>query len=152
MSNNKLITIKNVDDFGFNTSSVSFLSDEKADKKYLLELGDILLTMTGNIGRTGIVDEKDCYLNQRVLKLNCISKAYLYSYLVAYKSNIITLGKGTAQLNLSLEDLQNLSVHNSLDEIAKFYKYDSLFDCLLNIKMQIKKLKQEKSLLLSKYF
>ena len=51
-SNNKLITIKNVDDKGFNTESVSFLDDEYADNRFLLEIGDIVLTMTGNIGRT----------------------------------------------------------------------------------------------------
>ena len=108
--------------------------------------------MTGNIGRVGIVDENNCYLNQRVLKVNSVSKMYLYSYLCVYKSHIIALGKGTAQLNLSLEDLQNLPVKNSLEEIKLFNKYDSLFDLMLNINIQIKKLKREKLLLLSKYF
>ena len=54
-SDKKLITIKNVDDNGFNTNNVSFLSKEKANDKYLLSIGDIVLTMTGNIGRSGIV-------------------------------------------------------------------------------------------------
>ena len=36
ISVNKLITIKNVDDNGFNTSNVSFLANEQADKKYEL--------------------------------------------------------------------------------------------------------------------
>lgn len=49
-SNKKLITIKNIDDSGFNTNNVSQLSEEKADNKYLLSIGDIVLTMTGNIG------------------------------------------------------------------------------------------------------
>ena len=149
---NKLITIKNVDDSGFNTSSVSYLDDNYIDSKYKLSVGDILLTMTGNIGRSGIVDENNCYLNQRFLKIVSKSKLYLYDYLIKNKSKIITLGKGTAQLNLSLEDLNELIVNNSIEEINKFSKYDYLFDYILNLKLQIKKLKEIKSKLLEKYF
>ena len=151
-SNYKLITIKNVDDNGFNTSSISYLNESFIDKRYQLKIGDILLTMTGNIGRVGIVDEENCYLNQRVLKVICKSKLYLYAYLIKYKGIIITLGKGTAQLNLSLEDLNKLIINNSLEEINKFSKYDYIFDYLVNIKLQIKKLKEIKSKLLEKYF
>ena len=108
--------------------------------------------MTGNIGRSGIVDENNCYLNQRFLKIVSKSKLYLYDYLIKNKSKIITLGKGTAQLNLSLEDLNELIVNNSIEEINKFSKYDYLFDYILNLKLQIKKLKEIKSKLLEKYF
>ena len=151
-SKNKLITIKNVDDNGFNIDSVSYLDDEHADKKYLLKIGDIVLTMTGNIGRSGIVDENNCYLNQRVLKLGCSSKAYLFAYLIKYKKDIIQLGKGTAQLNLSLEDLKQLLVKNTETEIGSFKQYDSIFDSLINTKLVIKKAKELKQILLSKYF
>ena len=151
-SKNKLITIKNVDDNGFNTESVSYISDYKADKKFLLKQGDIVLTMTGNIGRIGIVDENNCYLNQRVLRLECQSKSYLFAYLLKYKNEIIQLGKGTAQLNLSLEDLKQLVVHNSDTEIKQFSKYDCLFDSLLQCKLIIKKAKDLKATLLNKYF
>ncbi|MDI3349671.1 restriction endonuclease subunit S [Mycoplasmopsis arginini] len=151
-SNKKLITIKNIDDSGFNTNNVSQLSEEKADNKYLLSIGDIVLTMTGNIGRSGIVDENNCYLNQRVLKITSDSSSYLFAYLHKYKKEIIQLGKGTAQLNLSLDDLKELKVFNSYNEITSFKKYDCLYSSLLNCKLVIKKAKQIKQLLLSKYF
>lgn len=151
-SNNKLITIKNIDDSGFNTSSVSFIDDKYAEKYYLLEIGDILLTMTGNIGRCGIVDEENCYLNQRVLKLTCESKLYLYCFLLKYKNEIVNLGKGTAQLNLSLEDLKDIKIHNSCDDILLFKKNDFLFDELIKLKLKIRKLHALKANLLSKYF
>lgn len=151
-SANKLITIKNVDDNGFNTESVSYISDDNADKKFLLLQGDIVLTMTGNIGRVGIVDENNCYLNQRVLRLDCQSKSYLFAYLIKYKNEIIQLGKGTAQLNLSLEDLKRLQVHNSDSEIKQFSKYDCIFDSLFECKLIIKKAKDLKAILLNKYF
>lgn len=148
----KLITIKNIDDNGFNTNKTSCLDIDKIESKYLLKLGDILLTMTGNIGRVGIVDEQDCYLNQRVLKLTSQSKLYLFSYLIKYKTDIINLGKGTAQQNLSLQDLYELDVHNTKEEIKLYAQYDFIFDLILKYKLQIRKLKQEKDLLLKKYF
>ena len=151
-SKNKLITIKNVDDNGFNSESVSYLKDEHADKKFQLNIGDIVLTMTGNIGRSGIVDENNCYLNQRVLKLDCWSKGYLFAYLLKYKKDIIQLGKGTAQLNLSLEDLKQLLVKNTKAEIKEFKRYDSIFNSLINVKLVIKNAKELKQILLSKYF
>ena len=151
-SANKLITIKNVDDKGFNTDSVSYLDDAYADSKYLLKAGDIVLTMTGNIGRSGIVDEDNCYLNQRVLKIDCCSKSYLFAYLVKYKRDIIQLGKGTAQLNLSLEDLKELTVNNSIQEIRLFKRLDLIFDSLINIKLLVRKAKEIKQILLSKFF
>lgn len=151
-SENKLITIKNVDDNGFNTQSVSYLDDVHADRKFLLNIGDIVLTMTGNIGRSGIVDEKNCFLNQRVLKLDCLSKSYLFAYLLKYKREIIQLGKGTAQLNLSLEDLKQLLVRNTMAEIKMFKRYDPIFDSLISTRLIIKKAKKLKQILLSKYF
>lgn len=151
-SDYKLITIKNVDDNGFNTDSVSFLSNEYKDDKYLLDIGDVLLTMTGNIGRVGIVDESNCYLNQRVLKLDCESKLYLLSFFSKYKNDVISLGRGTAQKNLSLEDLYTLPVYNSLEQIKDYKKYDYIFDMLVNNRSQRKKYIEIKQLLLSKYF
>jgi type I restriction enzyme S subunit len=108
--------------------------------------------MTGNIGRVGIVDDKNCYLNQRVLKITANSKLYLFSYLTKYKKEIIQLGKGTAQQNLSLQDLYELKVNNSKEEITRYSEFDYIFDLMLNYKFQIRKLKTEKDLLLKKYF
>ena len=73
-------------------------------------------------------------------------------YLKKYKNKIIQLGKGTAQQNLSLQDLNLLDVLNSFEEIKEFKNYDFYFEYLLNIKLKIKKLKEEKELLLKKYF
>lgn len=151
-SKNKLITIKNIDDNGFNSDKTSFLQDAFAEEKYRLYCGDILLTMTGNIGRIGLVDDDNCYLNQRVLRVNASSSLYLFCYLQKYKNAIIQLGKGTAQQNLSLQDLNNLAVHNSAKEIMCFQRFDCLFDLLLSYKRQIRVLKNIKALLLSKYF
>lgn len=151
-SSYKLITIKNITDNGFDSSSTSYLLKEKALETFRLNKGDILLTMTGNIGRVGLVDVDNCYLNQRVLKISASSKLYLLCYLRKYKQKIIQLGKGTAQQNLSLEELNKLNVFNTRDEIADFSKYEFIFDLLLIYKIQINKLKSIKKTLLNKYF
>ena len=151
-SKSKLITIKNVDDNGFNTHNVDFLTDRAIDEKFLLKIGDIVITMTGNVGRVGIVDEYNCYLNQRLLRVKASSSLYTYLYFKKYRKDIELLARGTAQKNLSLIDLQNTNVYNSATDIYKFSKYDYLFNLLLQNKLKIKKLKSLKQILLSKYF
>ena len=118
----------------------------------MLSIGDILLTMTGNIGRCGIVDEDNCYLNQRVLKVDCKSKLYIFYFLLKYKNDIVSLRRRTAQKNLSINNLYLLDVNNSISEISIFGNYDYLFYKLVNLKLQIKKLMELKKTLLIKYF
>ena len=151
-SDNRLITIKNVDDYGFNTTNVDYLSDDVVDNKFLLTIGDLIMTMTGNVGRIGIVDEDNCYLNQRLLKLECDSKLYLYMYIKHNINNIISLGRGTAQKNLSLNEFKEMDVNNSVQEIKEFKKHDVLFNLIVKYKLKNKSLKKIKNLLLHKYF
>ena len=73
----KVITIKNVSDDGFDSSNSSKIEMINDYAPFKLNIGDIVLTMTGNVGRVGIVDDCNCLLNQRVLKITCCSKSYL---------------------------------------------------------------------------
>ena len=151
-SSNKLITIKNIDDYGFNTNNCSYVSSDKIDDKYRLAIGDLIMTMTGNVGRVGIVNESNCILNQRCVSIESPSKLYSYCYFLKKKQNVILLAKGTAQLNLSLDDLNNLYVSNTIKEIMEFSKFDILYDLIVSYSMKIKKLKEIKEKLLFKYF
>ena len=151
-SSNKLITIKNIDDYGFNTNNCSYVSSEKIDDKYRLAIGDLIMTMTGNVGRVGIVNEHNCALNQRCVSIESPSKLYSYCYFVENKQNVIFLAKGTAQLNLSLDDLNNLYVSNTIKEITEFSKFDILYNLIVSYSMKIKKIKEIKEKLLLKYF
>ncbi len=149
----KLITIKNIDASGFNTESLTYIPSMMKYEKYRLEIGDILLTMTGAyLGRSGIVDEENCYLNQRVLKIECNSKAFLYCFLKIHQNDIFALGKGSAQQNLSLTDLNYFRVDYSLDDIIRFQKNDSYIQFILNYKIKIKWLKNLKQKYLKKFF
>lgn len=152
-STEKLITIKNIDQNGFSSENPTYFKMSEKYKKYQLSKGDILLTMTGAyLGRSGIVDDDNCFLNQRVLKVHCTSKSLCYIFLKLNEDNIFNLGKGSAQPNLSLEDFYNIDLPFSYNDVMAFEKYDYLFDVILRYKIQKKKLKKIKQFLLLKYF
>lgn len=70
-----------------------------------------------------------------------------------HKNEIVALGKGTAQKNISLQELKDLSIHNSENEIARFGKAnDDFYAELVLLKIKIRKLSDIKKALLSKYF
>ena len=137
----KLITIKNIDQSGFNVSNPTYFKMSNKYEKYRLEISDILLTMTGAyLGRCGIVDEDNCFQNQRILKVCCESKAFCYTCLKMYQNEIFQLGKGSAQPNLSLDDFYNYEINFKSSIIKEFKKFDALFDCILHYKIENKKL------------
>ena len=139
LSQYKLITIKNIDNTGFNTSNATYIPKMNKYEKYKLSIGDILLTMTGAyLGRLGIVDEDNCYLNQRVLKISGMSKSFLYCFLKYNQNEIFSLGKGSAQPNLSITDLNIFPVNYSHNTIKSFCFNDKYIDYIINLKQEIK--------------
>lgn len=101
----KIVTIKNVKDGAFdgsNTSRIVSIPD-KMPRHCILTDGDILLSLTGNVGRTCIVDGNNYLLNQRVAKLQSDIPAFTYCL---FRSNDMfdamnNLANGAAQQNLS---------------------------------------------------
>ena len=101
----KIVTIKNVKDGAFdgeNVSKIAFIP-EKMPKHCILEDGDILLSLTGNVGRVCIVVGKNYLLNQRVAKLKSIFKAYTYCLFRSRDMfiEVNNLANGAAQQNVS---------------------------------------------------
>ncbi len=110
MSNGKykLVTIKNVQDRYFNPETKDYLADIPQGMQDFCNIrtGDILLSLTGNVGRICLVVGDDYLLNQRVAKLKPINvKDYAFSYLTFLQESIFFLlqniASGTAQQNLS---------------------------------------------------
>lgn len=104
----KVITIKNVQDGLIDSSSAQFVTDYPKDMRdyHKLSIGDVLLSLTGNVGRVGIVFEKNLLLNQRVAKVkpedeNLLPFLYFLFRKKDFKQKLEALAKGTAQLNLS---------------------------------------------------
>ncbi len=104
----KLVTIKNVQDRYFDSTTTDTLKEipEKMPAHCKLESGDILLSLTGNVGRICLVNGEGYLLNQRVAKLKAKDSIdYAFTYLLFLQDAIFSLlqstASGTAQQNLS---------------------------------------------------
>ena len=80
-----------------------------------LNQGDILLSLTGNVGRCCLVDSKNLVLNQRVSKLRPRKKRdWAFVYVMFRQSSmrkmLEEMAKGTAQANLSPIEMSNIEM------------------------------------------
>lgn len=107
----KLITIKNVQDSGINLEVDNYIEDlpDNLPEFCKLSYGDILMSLTGNVGRVGIMYSDNCLLNQRVAlirpKYSSIT-SYLYILFRSeqMRSLMENIATGTSQKNLSPVD------------------------------------------------
>lgn len=110
-----IITIKNVQDGMFDNAKTNFIVEIPARMPDYCNLdeGDILLSLTGNVGRVCFLYGQNHLLNQRVAKLcpkDGTNSAYVYTHFRtdAVKNDLMSLGKGTAQQNLSPIETQEM--------------------------------------------
>ncbi len=134
----KVITIKNVQDGKVDSLGTSFINDlpTKLSSECCLNIGDVLLSLTGNVGRVGIVTENNLLLNQRVAKIQPIKEdilpfIYFYLRLPSFKNEMENISKGTAQQNLSPVETLKLEISydkNNISNISKTLKtfYDEI--------------------------
>jgi type I restriction enzyme S subunit len=107
----KVVTIANVQDGLMDMtkySRIALLPRDLQTHHRLLQ-GDLLISMTGNVGRVCRVNEEDCVLNQRVGKFVALDvDPTLLLYLLAQQDFIASMAakaKGGAQGNLSVSDI-----------------------------------------------
>jgi type I restriction enzyme, S subunit len=107
----KIITISNVHDGSFESLSCNRIDSVPAAVQFhhILNVNDILISMTGYVGRACIVTDIYCLLNQRVGKLvpRNILHQFLYVLLrnPGFMSSMSASAKGAAQGNLSVSDV-----------------------------------------------
>ena len=113
----RIITIKNVQDGQIDTTGAAYIDElpQRMKSGCLLQVGDALLSLTGNVGRTGIVCENGLLLNQRVAKIvphrkELLPLLYFIFRQPSMKTQLESIAKGTAQLNLSPVETLKLSV------------------------------------------
>lgn len=116
----RVIRITNVQKGYIEDIDPKFYSIEYSDElsKYILENGDLLMSLTGNVGRVGILSDKflPAALNQRVaclrLKGNEIFKPFLFHFLNSdyFEQMCINFSNGIAQKNLSTEWLKEVYI------------------------------------------
>ncbi len=112
--NVNIISIKNIDNI-VDINRCEKIKENDKYKKYLIEKGDILMSMTGNIKIGEYKLDHKSYLNQRVIKFYSYHKSVLKQYIYYYiQINVITniqyLAKGSIQENISSNDLKNLEI------------------------------------------
>lgn len=113
----RLVTIKNVQDGFFGGETKDSLKEIpiKMPEYCHLKTGDILLSLTGNVGRICHVVGDNYLLNQRVAKLMPVNKNDIaFTYLFFRRKEIFNLleniSSGTAQQNLSPVQTGNLEI------------------------------------------
>jgi len=108
---------------------------EEKQKKFILQSGDILVSLTGNVGRVGVIDETHlpAVLNQRVAKISIkngkkIGKDFIFHFLTSeyFISALIKAGRGAAQQNISTTDIENLKI--SIPPIPEQQRIVSILD------------------------
>ena len=101
----KIVTIKNVKDGIFDGENVSYLNaiPDKMPTHCVLQTGDILLSLTGNVGRVCMVIGEEYLLNQRVAKLKTDYPAFVYCLFRSHDMfvSVNNLANGAAQQNVS---------------------------------------------------
>ena len=113
----KLLTIKNVQDNGINLDVDNHINDIPSNVPgyCFLKANDILMSLTGNVGRIGIMYDDGCLLNQRVALAKPVNEdlnSFVYFLL---KSDMIrkqyeTIANGSSQKNLSPVEAENVLI------------------------------------------
>lgn len=115
----RVIRIANVQKGYIEDSTPAFYPLDSAGlEKYMLEEGDLLMSLTGNVGRVAMLEKQflPAALNQRVaclrLKTDRISKGYLFHILNSdyFEQQCIQSSKGVAQKNMSTEWLKDYEI------------------------------------------
>ncbi len=143
-----LVTIKNVQDGSFISGCSDRLSElpPKIPEYIHLKTGDALLSLTGNVGRVCIVTGEDLLLNQRVAKIVGVDGRHSFAYFLFrqsdFKERLISMSRGTAQLNLSpVETKQIKTKLPPQDMFERFYdQAEPIFDTLTENYQQIQTL------------
>lgn len=85
----------------------------------ILNQGDILISMTGNVGRVCRVNDRRCLLNQRVGKIVPIDISADFLFILLCQSDFIFamlgVAKGGAQPNLSIADIKSYELNIPVD-------------------------------------
>jgi type I restriction enzyme S subunit len=145
-----VITIKNISSNGFTANGADCIEFQPPFSNFLLSIGDILLTMTGEVGRVGIVDREKCLLNQRVLRIEGASPFLTYFYFLRNEKQIKVLAKGSVQQNLGIKELSSFKIH--IAPMSEYQNNDWIIEKLLALSVENQRLVKIKQQYLRKFF
>ena len=159
----KILTITNVSGERYindeDCNCIINLPNDIQDHQVLKE-GDILISLTGNVGRVSLCKNGDYLLNQRVGLLQLaknVNQEFLYQILSSQKfeNSMIACGQGAAQMNIGKGDVESYvlpysSNGNNILWVAKIlHSYD---ECVINEMRRLTLLTMQKQYLLTQMF
>ena len=159
----KIITIANVSGERYineeDCNCIINLPNDIQDHQVLKE-GDILISLTGNVGRVSLCKSGAYLLNQRVGLLQIegnIDKEFLYQVLSSrrFENNMVACGQGAAQMNIGKGDVENFvlpysSNANNIHLVARIlHSYD---ECIINELRELTLLTMQKQYFLAQMF
>ena len=159
----KILTITNVPGERYindeDCNCIINLPNDIQDHQVLKE-GDILISLTGNVGRVSLCKNGDYLLNQRVGLLQLaknVNQEFLYQILSSQKfeNSMIACGQGAAQMNIGKGDVESYvlpysSNGNNILWVAKIlHSYD---ECIINEMRRLTLLTMQKQYLLTQMF
>ena len=159
----KIITITNVsgeryiNDEDYNC--IINLPNDIQDHQVLKE-GDILISLTGNVGRVSLCKDGDYLLNQRVGLLQLaknVNQEFLYQILSSqrFENSMIACGQGAAQMNIGKGDVESYvlpyssNVNNILLVAKILHSYD---EYIINEQRKLTLLTMQKQYFLAQMF
>ena len=153
-----IVTIRNVMDDRYidgDYKHVNFIP-----KSYVkLSKGDLLISMTGNVGRCSYVNDNNKLLNQRLCKFECEDTNKKFIYMItktnSFKKRMNILAQGGAQPNLKNNDILNyifLKIEDKLIHKNYVEAFDKTDQLLEQSKCLTKTLKRLKRILLNQLF
>lgn len=133
------------------------ITDKKVLSSYLLNIGDILVTMDGTVGRTAKVIKNDQILAQRVGRIKAlINSEFLYQWLNTgtFSKTMIALSHGGTIKHISLNEIRSYKSRvPSLPEQEKIADFFSALDEKIDLKeKEIEDVKSMKKGFLQKMF
>lgn len=153
----KILTIKNVQDGSVDCSTSNRIDELPPKMKSFCKLqpGNVVLSLTGNVGRVGIVSEENCLLNQRVAVLQPYNYAllpglYFHFRQKAFQNEMVGIAKGTAQANLSPVETLKLEMPYNESFLDISQKLKPSFDLILANTIESKRLTVLRDALLPK--
>ena len=159
----KILTITNVPGERYindeDCNCIINLPNDIQDHQVLKE-GDILISLTGNVGRVSLCKNGDYLLNQRVGLLQLsknVNREFLYQILSSqrFENSMIACGQGAAQMNIGKGDVENYVLpyssngNNILFAAKILHSYD---ECIINELRRLTLLTMQKQYLLTQMF
>ena len=153
-----VIKINNIHNNTIYRDECDCVSEDKAKiaHRSIARKGDIVMALTGNIGKTSIVPDEGYLVNQRVglFKVNDVMREFLYLVLCSteVQNTILSIGGGSVQTNISPTDIESIRIILPHDkEMRIFHNQASPVFNTIHLKLQENiKLTELQSLLLAK--